>query len=112
MVDSTERNEVIQRYLSGYRAYSCLIEKMKRGEFPDELNIRAEAFAIRRSVLRLPDSREKLLLYNHYIKGETLEYCAELIGVSRRTVFRLKKKAVELYAKYNPENEAVRVFGS
>ncbi len=56
----------------------------------------AAMFAIRRFVLSLGASNEKVFLFYHYIHGETTERCAELMNISRRQAFRLKKRALEL----------------
>ena len=55
----------------------------------------------------LPNSDEKLLLYYHYVKGENVERCAELLGISRSSGFRLKKRAHEMVAMvlYGEEKE-------
>ena len=73
---------------------------------------RAKMFEVRHFILGLPNSDEKLLLYYHYIKGDSVERCAELLGISRRNCFRLKQKALalaydELITKYNSESAAV-----
>lgn len=60
------------------------------------IDARIEMHKVRHFIVGLPNSEEKLLLYFHYVKGETVENCAELIGVSRRSVFRLRHKALAL----------------
>lgn len=93
--------------LSCYTIYKQAVDS---GTEDDMLFIRSELFIIRRSILRLPESREKLYLYQRYINGETMERCAELLDISRRSVFRLRISALELYIKHNPDGEAVRVL--
>ncbi len=62
---------------------------------------RAKMFGVRHFILDLPNSDEKLFLYYHYIKGESTERCAELLGISRRSAFRMRNRALELaYKKY------------
>ena len=61
----------------------------------DEAAMRAQMFAIRSAILEVEDSRERLFLYHYYIKGNTLETCAKILGISRRSIFRLKGKAVD-----------------
>jgi len=97
------------RRLSCYIIYKRLMEVAK-DPIADEMALRGEMFAIRRSVMRLPDSKEKILLYNRYIRGETMEMCAELLGISRRSVFRLSHRAMALYIAYNPEGENIKAL--
>jgi len=63
----------------------------------DEAVLRAKMFEVKRFVLSLGNCNEKLILYYHYIKEESIEHCAELIGISRRSGFRLKSRAI-IYA--------------
>ena len=99
------------RRLSCYLMYKNLIEFARPGSLPaDEMTLRAEMFAIRRSVMCLPDSKEKFFLYNKYIRGETMESCAEILGISRRSVFRLKQKALDLYVLLSSASDPVRVL--
>lgn len=60
------------------------------------IGARLEMHKVRHFIINLPSCEEKLLLYFHYVKGETVEACAELIGVSRRSAFRLRHKALAL----------------
>ena len=57
---------------------------------------RARMFDVRHFILSLDNSDEKLLLYYHYIKGESVERCSELLGVSRRSAFRMKNRALAM----------------
>lgn len=70
------------------------------GEIPifDETILRAKMFEVKRFVLSLGNCNEKLILYYHYIREEPVEKCSELIGISRRSGFRLKNRALN-YAK-------------
>lgn len=65
----------------------------------DETSMRAQMYAIRSAILEVADSRERLFLYHYYIKGYTLEDCAKILEISRRSVFRLKGKAIDEIAK-------------
>ena len=107
-MEMTAAKEAAKR-LSCYIIYKRLVDGSKE-PIADEMALRAEMFAIRRSVMRLPDSTEKILLYNRYIRGETMETCAELLGISRRSVFRLSHRAMALYLKHNPTNEKIKVL--
>lgn len=106
---SEEQRQSIDDYLRGYSTNYKLLRLAKyEKEFfgggrlcDDEVTTPAEGplakakmFEVRHFVLSLPNSDEKLLLYYHYVKGESVERCAELIGVSRRTAFRLKSRAL------------------
>lgn len=98
----------MDNYLRGYRFYSRLLkldryEKQYFGscewetEAPGELPLaRAKMFEIRHFIMGLDNCDEKLLLYYHYIKGEPVERCGELLGISRSSAFRLKRKALFL----------------
>jgi len=107
---NTAEKEAAMR-LASYKLYKALVDSGNSCEpIADEMALRAEMFKIRRSVMRLPDSKEKILLYNRYIRGETMETCAELIGISRRSVFRLSHRAMEMYLRYNPSGEKVKAL--
>ncbi len=61
---------------------------------------RARMFEIRHFIMGMENGDEKLLLYYHYIKGESVERCGELLGISRSTAFRLKRRALEDACRY------------
>jgi len=84
--------------LSCYVLYKNLLESGRAERLCEDINLRAEMFELRRSVLSLPDSKERFFLYNRYIHGRTVETCAEILGISRRSAFRLREKALTLYA--------------
>ena len=95
--------------LSCYILYKNLLGSDRTEGLNEEINLRAEMFELRRSILSLPDSKERFFLYNRYIHGRTVENCAELLGISRRSAFRLREKALLLYAERTPSNRvAVR----
>lgn len=62
---------------------------------PNEAVLQSEIFAIRSAILSLSDIKEKTFLYNYYVRGLTLEKCARLLGVSLRTVSRIKNSALD-----------------
>ena len=89
------------RILRSYRAMNdVLLSSRSYGrsfgdeETLDEAAMRAQMYAMRSAILEVEDSRERLLLYHYYIKGNTLENCAKILGVSRRSIFRLKVRAL------------------
>ena len=94
-----EKIKAAAERLSCYILYKNLIESGGDESIREDINLRAEMFALRRSVLSLPDSRERFFLYNRYIHGRTVEACAELLGISRRSAFRLRERALSLYAE-------------
>lgn len=111
----------VEIYLSDYRTSARMIEmnryereylrsSLKR-EVPDlsketEIYLKAKMYDIRAFVLSIPDCDEKLLLYYHYIHGQNMIRCAELLDVSRATVYRLKKRALRRAAeKYLSERK-------
>ena len=61
----------------------------------DETAMRAQMYSIRSAILEVDDSRERLFLYHYYVKGNTLINCAKILGISRRSVYRLKGKAID-----------------
>ena len=64
----------------------------------EEAYIKAKMFEVKRFVTTLSSDDRKLFLYYYYIHGETIEKCAELLCVSRRTAYRLKRRALEYAA--------------
>ena len=72
----------------------------------DEAYTKARMFEIKRFVTSLPPDDRKLFLYYHYIRGESVAKCGELLGISRRSAFRLKGRALEYaaikYRRFSP----------
>ncbi len=56
----------------------------------------ARMFEVRHFIMMMQNCDEKLLLYHHYVRGDSVERCAELLGMSRSSAFRLKKRALTL----------------
>ena len=85
----------LDRYERTYFGY-------KDGEdcpFNDAPLARARMFEIRHFIMTMQNSNEKLFLYYHYVRGDSVDRCAELIGISRSSAFRLKKRALALAAE-------------
>ena len=59
----------------------------------------AKLFEIRRFVMSLGNCNEKVFLFYHYIHGESVGRCAELMGQAPRSMFRLKKRALVFAGK-------------
>ena len=60
---------------------------------------RPRMYEVRNFIMSLENSDEKLLLYYHYVRGEPVEKCAELLGISRSSGFRLKNRALDMAAR-------------
>lgn len=55
---------------------------------------RAQMYEVEHLIGYLRNSREKLVLYWHYIRGESIERTADLLGISRRTGYRLHHRGL------------------
>lgn len=116
---SAEQIRAIENYLKEYRFQGRLVRmdryereffrmKSENSDMPcDQPIARAKMYEIRHFLMTLPNSDEKLLLYYHYIKGESVERCAELLDKSRSSGFRLKKRALALAATYWERREEI-----
>ena len=100
------------QYLKSYRFHSRVLrtseqEKRKgRIDMPwEEAMCRTELFRVRQFITNLNDSDEKLFLYYHYIRGESVEACAEMLGICRSSGFRLKRRALSLAATHLTKEE-------
>lgn len=105
-----------ENYLRTYTFYKKLLklekyeqEYFERGRLP-EINVWenpsgntvavAKMFEVRHFIMSMQNCDEKLMLYNIYVKGHSVERCAELMGISRSSAFRLKKRALVLAAEH------------
>lgn len=106
-----DETKELKDYLSGYKLCKEILqlERYERefisqqerweSERPGELSLaRARMFEIRNFIMDLPNSKEKILLYMHYIDCEPIERCGDIMNISRSSAFRLKRKA--LYFAY------------
>ena len=88
-----ESNEYERSYFG--KSEKTLDPEGNRYNLPgSESHIRMKLFEIRRFVLSLGNCNEKLFLFYHYVHGESVERCAELLRISRRSAFRLKRRAL------------------
>ena len=62
----------------------------------DEAFIKAKMFEVRRFIMSIDDGKAKLMLFHHYVKGFSVERCAEMMNISRTSGFRLRKRALEI----------------
>ena len=72
----------------------------------DDVFLKSRVMRVREFVMNLPNCREKMFLYYHYIHGNTVERCAEIMDISRRSGFRVKKAAIALAARHLPHDNA------
>ena len=99
---SDEELQAMENYLKGYDFYEKMLtmDEYGRSFFGDEsVNVelpmaRVKMFEIRHFIMAMNNSSEKLMLYYHYVQGETIERCGERLGVSRSTAFRMKNRAI------------------
>lgn len=55
----------------------------------DEAYWKARIYEVATLLGNMKNGREKMVLYYRYVRGESLETAARLMGVSRRTAYRL-----------------------
>lgn len=116
---SNDEIKAMEDYLKGYALSIKLLEldRYERqffgyrdgedGALGDTSMARARMFEVRHFIMAMENSEEKLLLYYHYIRGETVDKCAELLGISRSSGFRLKRRALMLAAEKRNGSRAV-----
>lgn len=120
---SAEQKNLIENYLKSYRFCRRLLSMKKyedkyfetlewESETPVEFTVvRAKMYEVRHFILGMRNSNEKLMLYYHYVRGDSVERCAELLGISRSSGFRLKKRALEMAYFHSVEMKKELVEG-
>lgn len=109
-MDQQQKNKIgtdeVRNYLESYLLYGKMLAgnryaRTYLGELPDgeksacdDPFLKARMHAVRSFIMSLPVCREKMLLYYRYLHGHPVEKCAELLGVSRRTAFRIAADAL------------------
>lgn len=86
-----EMNEYERNYLGGAGKNTAISRET-------ELYLKARMYEIRDFILSIEGRDEKLFLYYHYVHGESMMRCAELLAVSRATVYRIRKRALDMAA--------------
>ena len=94
-ITSSELDD-LKNYLSGDKLCKELLQleqyerefiedgKRWENERPGDLSLaRARMFEIRQFILFLPNTKEKILLYMHYIDCEPIEKCGDIMNISR-----------------------------
>ena len=104
------RIEAAKDYLCGYQLCLDMLnlrkyERKRAYRFPDECSCedvlqgneafwKARMYEVEHLIASLRNGREKFILYYHYIKGESIEHSADLLGISRRTGYRMHRKGL------------------
>lgn len=102
------QEEQVKEYLKRYGVYKQMLDadeyarKYSDKDAPlcDGIILRAKMGEIERFVRSLPVCREQTMLFNHYIRGHSVEFCGEMMYLSRRTAYRVIKKAIEMAAEH------------
>ena len=103
-----EKENQVKIYLESYKSYKELLHADKyardyaAAETPlcDRVILKAKMYEIELFVRSLPVCREQNMLFQHYIRGHSVEFCGEMLDVSRRTAFRVIKRAISMAAEY------------
>jgi hypothetical protein len=106
-----ERVERVRNFLCGYQICVDMLQLRRRerkrkpkfdeefvSDFPsdaDEVLWRTRMFEVKTPIDRMKNGREKLMLYYHYVRGESVEHVANMLGFSRRTGYRVHQKALQ-----------------
>ena len=73
---------------------------------------RARMYAVGSLIEKMKNGREKLMIYYHYVRGESIEHTANLLDVSRRTGYRLHERGLRsasfLYERMKKEDPLLR----
>jgi len=105
-----EQIEEVRNFLCGYQVCVDLLqlrgyERKRANRFENSFDCeellmgneaywRAKMVEIKALVDSMRNGREKLLLYYHYIRGESVEHSADLLGFSRRTGYRVLQRGL------------------
>ena len=113
LCEDAEALERTKSYLSGYQLAVEMLSLLEDERSADSGHMGAYSASLRgeqraywerraRDICRLIDAivppMEKMLLHYHYILGYTVEATAELLDISRRSAFRMKKRGIALAA--------------
>ena len=109
-----ERIEGARNFLCGYQLCVDMLnlrgdERKRAARFEDpcscddllagnEATWRARMFAVSALIGEMKNGREKLMLYYHYIRGESIEHTANLLDVSRRTGYRIHERGLRSFS--------------
>ncbi len=104
------RVERVRNFLCGYQFCVDMLhlrkrERKRKRKFDEEYEIdlssdaddivwQSRIYEVNALIERMKNGREKLMLYYHYIHGESIEHVANMLGFSRRTGYRVHQKAL------------------
>ena len=107
---NAERIEAVRNFLCSYQLCLDMLnlrryERKRAYKFDDEFDCedilsgneaywRARMYSVGTLIERMRNGREKLMIYYHYIRGESIEHAANLLDVSRRTGYRLHDRGL------------------
>ena len=94
-----EKMKTLIEYLESYKLYRAMKELRDKDDaepLSEAEGARRKMREIRSFVTSMPDSREKLFLYYHYIGCRSMERCAEMLGVAERSIYRIRLRALKL----------------
>ena len=107
-----ERIERTRNFLCGYQLCLDMLnlrryERKRAKSFSDDCDCddillgneafwRARMYEVSTLISSMKNGREKLILYYHYVRGESIEHAANILGISRRTGYRLHQKGLLL----------------
>ncbi len=103
--------ERTRRFLSDFLLCASLVEYEERSRRMDAAiglssnplgNVsywRSRCRAVVSLINSMPPTREKSLLTLRYLNGHSVEQCADLLGVSRRTAYRIHKRALAVASR-------------
>lgn len=110
MLDEKERIASVRDYLCGYQLCIDMLnlrkyERKRAKKFDEKYECedlmtggealwRMRMYEIQSLLDSMKNCREKVILYYHYIRGESIEHAADMLGVSRRTGYRLHQKGL------------------
>ena len=96
--DLTDTENYLKTYAVCFRMLQC--ERIDARRASDDRSpsvgpiFKAKMYHVRQFVMALPNTDEKLFLYYHYIRGDSISRCASLLGLSRSSTYRLRLRAL------------------
>ena len=107
--------ERVRSYLCGYQFCVDMLdlrgyERKRRRPFEEEYECTdllagdesiwlTRMYEIQALIERMRNGKAKLILYYHYIRGESIEFAANRIGISRRSGYRWHQKGLAAVAE-------------